>query len=92
MAGQLRAAIAGRPVYVHVDCELLDPGIVPTDYSIPDGMTLDQLFACAEVIAEHEVVGIQIAELETDETPDGGSDGPARRMVASVEPIFATVT
>ncbi len=31
-------AIAGRPVYVHLDCDVLDPDIVPTDYAADRGL------------------------------------------------------
>jgi len=31
IASTLRRVIAGRPVYVHIDCDVLDAGVVPTD-------------------------------------------------------------
>jgi arginase len=88
MAERLGTAIAGRPVYVHLDCDVLAPGTVPTDYAVPDGMTLDQLRDCADVIAHHAIVGIEIAELETEDAADGTPDDPARRLVAALEPIL----
>jgi arginase len=60
----LRQAIAGRPVYMHLDCDVLNPGIVPTDYVCEGGFTLAELKSCAEVIAEHKVIGIEIAEFQ----------------------------
>lgn len=72
LAADLRKAIAGRPVYVHFDCDVLDPGIVPTDFVVPGGMSLDDLHACAVVIAEHEFVGIEIAEFQS--TWESGGD------------------
>lgn len=62
LAGELRAAIAGRPAYVHLDCDVLNPGIVPTDYVHERGLSLDDLRTCCEVIAEHPLVGLEIAE------------------------------
>lgn len=72
MADDLRKVVDGRPVYVHIDCDVLDAGTVPTDYLVPDGMTLADLRATAEVLAASEVVGLEIGELESapdDETP-----------------------
>ena len=69
MAEELRRVVAGRPVYVHLDCDVLEPGIVATDYQVPDGMTLDDLHACAAVLAESEVVGVELGELEADDDP-----------------------
>jgi arginase len=76
LTAQLRAAIAGRPVYVHLDCDVLNPGIVPTDYVHDDGLSLDDLRACCEVIAEHAFVGIEIAEFQNAWEPGGDPVSP----------------
>ncbi|WP_353952769.1 arginase family protein [Knoellia sp. S7-12] len=65
MADDLRRLVDGRPVYVHIDCDVLDAGTVPTDYRVANGMTLADLLATAEVLAESEVVGLEIGELES---------------------------
>ncbi|MBL3565448.1 arginase family protein [Rhodovulum sulfidophilum] len=64
MAAALRSVIAGRPVYVHLDCDALRPGIVPTEYAVEGGLSLDELNACTRVIAEHRLPGLEIAEFE----------------------------
>jgi arginase len=64
LAAELCRAIAGRPVYLHLDCDVLNPGIVPTDYACEDGLSLADLRQCCEVIAEHTVIGIEIAEFQ----------------------------
>jgi arginase family enzyme len=61
---RLRSAIAKRPLYIHLDCDVLEPGIVPTDYRVPGGLTLAQLHALCEVLAENELAGVEIAEFE----------------------------
>lgn len=92
MFDELRHVISGRPVYVHIDCDVLDAGTVPTDYLVPHGMTLEQLHATAEVLVESEVVGLEIGELES------ANDGPTpptyvTRLLDALEPILrATCT
>lgn len=71
---RLRSVVAGRPVYVHIDCDVLDAGTVPTDYLVPGGLSLQDLHAALAVLAESEVVGIEIGELES--APDQ-TDPPA---------------
>jgi hypothetical protein len=90
---ELATAVAGRPVYVHIDCDVLDAGTVPTDYLVPGGMTLDQLLACAEVIARSEIVGIELGELETadDAEPTSGPYQPAKHFVDALDPIFSAL-
>lgn len=70
MADDLDRVVAGRPVYVHIDCDVLDAGTVPTDYLVPGGMTLEDLRATAEVLAKSQVVGIEIGELESTTDPN----------------------
>lgn len=85
MAEQLREVIAGRPVYVHIDCDVLAPGTVPTDYLVPGGVTLAQLRDCAAVLAESEVVGIEVGELEAVDPSD---PSPARLIVEALAPLL----
>lgn len=93
MAEELRRFVDGRPVYVHIDCDVLEPGIVPTDYSVPDGMTLAQLTACARALSESDVVGLEIGELETDDRSPGSGDlnDSARTIVRALEPLLRKV-
>jgi len=64
LAERLQQAIGGRAVYVHLDCDVLEPGIVPTDYVIAGGLTLAELKGCCEVLACQPFVGIEIAEFQ----------------------------
>ena len=63
---RLAEAIAGRPVYLHIDCDVHEPGLFATDYSVPGGLGLDDLRECATAIAGSEIVGIEVAEYEGD--------------------------
>lgn len=83
---RLRAAIGGRPVYMHLDCDVLEPGIVPTEYEVPGGLTLADLRAVAEVIAAHEVVGFEIAEFESQWAD--GRPGNAAPLIESLAPLL----
>jgi arginase family enzyme len=87
LAGRLREAIAERPVYVHLDCDVLDPGIVPTDYRVPGGMSLEDLHMVAGMLAEHEIVGVEIAELEGAWTANDDPFSPSR-MLDAMQPLL----
>lgn len=62
---QLVAAVAGRPVYIHVDCDVLNPGIVLTGSVVPDGLSLGDLRSAAVALSRSPTVGIEIGELES---------------------------
>ncbi|WP_415975350.1 arginase family protein [Rhodococcus sp. 077-4] len=90
MAEELDALVRGRPVYVHIDCDVLNRGIVPTDYTISNGMSLEQVASCARALARGEIVGLEVGELEV-ETEDPESDLPARTIVGSLESVLAVL-
>lgn len=64
VAQRLKEAIGARPVYVHIDCDVLDPGLVPTEYSVEGGLSFTDLRAASEILAMNEVIGLEIAEFE----------------------------
>ena len=86
-ASRLAAAVAGRPVYVHIDCDVLDPDIVPTDYKVPGGLTLVELHDATAELASAEVVGVEIGEFEASGTFERTRTG-ARALMDSIEPIL----
>ena len=87
MADELRQVVGGRPVYVHIDCDVLDAGTVPTDYVVPNGMTLDDLHATAQALAESELVGLEVGELES--APDQTNPPTyVRRLLDALDPLL----
>ena len=89
LASELRTAIAGRPVYLHLDCDVLNPGIVPTDYVHEGGLSLEQLSSCCSMIAGHEVVGIEIAEFQIAWNQHGEPVSP-EPLLNAVAPLLTT--
>jgi arginase family enzyme len=89
MADQLRQVVAGRPVYVHIDCDVLDAGTVPTDYLVPDGMTLADLHATAQALAESELVGLEVGELEST-TDQHSPPTYVARLLDALGPLLPT--
>ncbi len=87
LAAELRAAVAGRPVYIHLDCDVLDPGIVPTEYRCDHGLSLEDLRAAGTVLAEVEIIGLEIAEFQ-GAWEAGGAPVSPRPLIDSLEPII----
>jgi arginase len=87
LASRLIDAIAGRPVYVHLDCDVLSPGIVPTDFVIAGGLSLAELQQACMAIAVHELVGMEIAEFQAA-WHAGGAPVAAWPLVDAVAPLL----
>jgi arginase family enzyme len=83
----LRRSIRQRPVYVHVDCDVLNPGVVPAEYQVSGGLSLSDLHAACEVLAESEVVGVQIAEYQIA-WDEGGSPVSPVELLDAIQPLM----
>ncbi len=91
VAAALRVAVGGRPTYVHLDCDVLDAGIVPTDYAVAGGLTLDQLHAACAALADGDLIGLELAEFQHTWRDDGPTVSPAP-VIEAIEPLLARLT
>jgi arginase len=62
--------VGGRPVFVHLDVDVLEPGYVPTGFSVPGGLDLQELHELSSYVARGRYIGCEIAEME-GYWPDG---------------------
>lgn len=59
--GELADVLDGRKVFVHLDCDVLDPESVPSSWPVPGGPDLDQLSRLLDLVAgAADVVGAEI--------------------------------
>jgi arginase family enzyme len=86
LAQNLRRVVDGRPVYLHIDCDVMEPGIVLTDYSVPNGLSLAQLAEAADVLADSEIVGIEISEFEAED--DAAAEQSAADIFTALRPVL----
>lgn len=77
-------ALATQPVSFHLDCDVLEPGLVKTDYQVPEGLSLEGLRDCAEAAARSEIVGVEVAEFE------GEGRATADELVDALAPLFSS--
>jgi arginase family enzyme len=85
---RLADAIGTAPVYIHIDCDVMDPGIVPTEYTVPGGLTLADLRALCERLARNEIVGVEIAELEAT-WKDTGAPASIAPLLDALQPLWS---
>jgi arginase family enzyme len=90
LPARLAAVVGMRDVYVHLDCDVLEPGIVPIEYQVSGGLSLDDLRACATLLAKRKVIGVEIAEFES-EWLDGRPASPDR-IVDAISPLLGSGT
>lgn len=87
LAAALLERIGERPVYVHFDCDVLEPGLVPTDFQVPRGLGFAQLAEVFEALASRRVVGIEVAEFQARWMP-GGEPGSTAALLGALRPLL----
>lgn len=89
LADRLLAAIGGRSVYIHLDCDVLEAGLVPTEYQVPNGISFAALEEACTALSKLTVIGLEIAEYEGTWT-DGKPANPDR-LITAIAPILEAV-
>ena len=86
LAERLGAVVGVRDVYVHLDCDVLEPGLVPLEYQVPGGLSFEDLRACCTELAKRKVVGVEISEFESEWLD--GRPGSADKLVDAIAPLI----
>lgn len=89
LPARLSDAVAGRPIYVHLDVDCLDAGLVPSEYQVTNGLSFADLRAACSVLAEQRLVGFEVAEFE-DTWPDG-RNGDTTPLLTAIAPLLRTL-
>lgn len=83
LGDRVAEAVAGRRVYFHLDCDVLEPGIVATDYVVPHGLSLQDLHDVATAVAASTLLGVEIGEYEGPASADVGA------LLDALAPVLA---
>jgi hypothetical protein len=86
---RLLAAIGERSVYIHLDCDVLEAGLVPTEYQVPNGLSYAALEEACTALSKLTVIGLEIAEYEWT-WPDGKPANPDR-LISAIDPILKAI-
>lgn len=83
------AALDGKPVWIHIDWDSLEPGFVPADYAVPDGLLPDQLRNIFAAIPKGKCIGLEAAEFHASETESVNRSAIAN-ILKIIEPLLPT--
>ncbi len=90
---RLLDTLAGRPLYISVDIDVLDPAVLPgTGNPEPDGSAYAPLVAALRTFAAHRIVGMDLVELSPPCDPGGASAIVAASLVREMILLFSAPT
>ncbi|SFN75824.1 arginase family protein [Xenorhabdus japonica] len=80
-------AIDGSPVWIHIDWDVLEPGFLPADYTVPNGMLPSQIQTIFEEIPLEQILGIELAEFNAS-TDEESNEKALAIILDIVAPVF----
>jgi len=79
---EVRSRLSGRPVYVTIDIDVLDPSVAPgTGTPEPGGPGFDELLATLESLQGLDVVALDVVEVSPPLDPSGITQAAAAVLV-----------
>jgi arginase len=90
LADAVMAAVANRPVYVHLDCDVLEPGLVPTDFRVEGGLSLAALHAVFSALSAATLVGLEVAEFQSAWEPGLEPASPIG-LLDAIQPLLTAL-
>lgn len=81
--------IQGSRVWLHVDWDVLEPGFVPADYNVPDGLLPAQLRAIFEALLPTQILGVELAEFHAP-ADRASRDAALSIILDTIAPLFDT--
>ncbi len=86
---KLQKAIGSHPIWVHIDCDVMDPSTFPTEYVVPGGLQPSELREALSAIgASNRVLGLEVAEFEAPESIDARQAAVATALDV-IEPLIS---
>jgi agmatinase len=90
MSASVRERLGGRPLYVTVDIDVLDPSVAPgTGNPEPGGPSFEQLLEALEGLADLDVVACDVVEVSPPLDPSGITQAAAAVLVREMILRFA---
>lgn len=93
---RLAAFVGPRPVWVHLDLDVLEPGIVPLDYEVGGGLDAAQVSAILAALEPSNIVGAEVMEFESPLDPARvhtatalDAVSPGTRTAASISSVLS---
>lgn len=80
-------SLNGAPVWIHIDWDVMEPGYLPADYSVPHGLVPEQIKALLDAIPPEKILGIELAEFNASTSEDNNKQA-VEIILDIISPVF----
>ncbi|NPD16069.1 arginase family protein [Xinfangfangia sp. D13-10-4-6] len=84
--GAVQSWLGRRPVWIHIDWDVMEPGLIPAAYAVAQGVLPNQLQAILAGIPSDQIIGLELAEYELPSDPEA-----ARAALALILDIVSPI-
>lgn len=89
-AQSLLAAIGTGPIWVHIDWDVMEPGLIPAAYAIEGGLLALQLRDALAAIPASQIAAIELAEFELP-ADEQDADRALNLILGITAPLFESI-
>lgn len=79
--------IGDSPVWIHVDWDVLEPGYLPADYCVKNGIIPEQIKKLIQKIPNDKILGIELAEFNASDNKNI-NDKAIEIILDTISPLF----
>lgn len=83
----VRKAVGDAPIWIHIDWDVMEPGHIPADYSVPHGFLPSQLRAIFAALPATRLAGLEFAEFHAP-MADADAKAPLDQILQILEPLL----
>ncbi len=87
-AERILQEIVTAKVLVHIDWDVIEPGYLPADYTVPGGLVPAQIKNIISAIPKSSYIGLEIAELNASED-DRVNEKAISLIIEMTDPFFS---
>lgn len=88
---RIKQEIGNSKVWVHIDWDVMEPGYLPADYVVPDGLKPNQIHDILSSIPGESFIGIELAEFNATDDDDVNKKAISR-VLEMTSPFFNNFT
>ncbi|ECE0486468.1 arginase family protein [Salmonella enterica subsp. enterica] len=84
---RINKEIGNSKVWIHIDWDVMEPGYLPADYSVPDGLTPAHIHDILSSIPTNSCIGLELAELNATDN-NKVNENALSLVIEMVSPFF----
>lgn len=84
----LRDFVGDDPVWLHIDWDVLEPGNIPADYEVPNGLMPQQVSDILAALTDARIIAVELAEFQASPTDNAVNRRALDCLLDTISPLI----